>query len=130
MMEYVHSMRMSNSNATYKSAIKISVELEKIRPYPMLEQLIPFADVIFLSKDFARSKGIKIRCQPIYKWVGSQTNAYKFLENNIPICLAMLGWHSMEKAVDGVQTEFEVPNACVICLWAEKVCCSCFCAHS
>lgn len=35
----------------------ISVELEKIRPYPLLEQLIPLADVIFVSKDFAQNKG-------------------------------------------------------------------------
>lgn len=39
---------------------KISVELEKIRPYPFLEQLIPLADVVFISKDYAIHKGSKV----------------------------------------------------------------------
>jgi hypothetical protein len=39
----------------------ISAELEKLRPFPALEQLIPLADLLFVSKDFARSKGEKIR---------------------------------------------------------------------
>ena len=53
MLEYVYERR-KNLNFTRP---KISIELEKIRPPPWLEQLIPYADVIFMSKDYARSKG-------------------------------------------------------------------------
>lgn len=50
MLEYIRKWRG-------KSIIPhLSIELEKIRAYPALEQLIPLADLIFVSKDFARNK--------------------------------------------------------------------------
>uniref|UniRef100_A0A914WBH5 Carbohydrate kinase PfkB domain-containing protein n=1 Tax=Plectus sambesii TaxID=2011161 RepID=A0A914WBH5_9BILA len=51
MMEHVRKHRGSDRLP------RISVEIEKVRPAPTLEQLIPGADVVFLSKDFARSRG-------------------------------------------------------------------------
>lgn len=51
MMEYVRNER---KQAQFP---RISVELERVRPFPWLEQLIPFADVIFMSKEFALHKG-------------------------------------------------------------------------
>lgn len=35
----------------------ISIECEKVRAFATMEQNIPLSDVIFVSKDFARSKG-------------------------------------------------------------------------
>ncbi|KAL7075174.1 hypothetical protein ACQ4LE_005618 [Meloidogyne hapla] len=51
MMEFVKNNRLK-INCPF-----ISVELEKLRPFPCLEQLIEPADLIFVSKDFAQSKG-------------------------------------------------------------------------
>lgn len=53
MLEFVYERRQRLG----LSRPRISIELEKIRPAPWLEQLIPYADVIFMSKDYARSKG-------------------------------------------------------------------------
>lgn len=38
-----------------KNAITVSVELEKLRPE--LLDLLPYADVVFVSKEFAESRG-------------------------------------------------------------------------
>jgi len=52
MMEFLKKQKTEkNLNLT------ISVEFEKIRDFSWFEYLIPFSDVIFMSKDFARSNG-------------------------------------------------------------------------
>jgi hypothetical protein len=58
MMECVMEWRRQNDANI--SRPRISVELEKLRPFPSLEQLIPLADLIFVSKDFAQSHGKQI----------------------------------------------------------------------
>ena len=50
MMEFTKNERLKNRPF-------ISVELEKVRPFPCLEQLIEPSDLIFVSKDFAQFKG-------------------------------------------------------------------------
>ena len=76
----------------------ISVELEKIRPYPWLEQLIPYGDVIFISKDYARSKG----------------NLYSFINKN-------LGWLTKIDAVEKMFHEKCPHKPLVVCPWADEV---------
>jgi len=51
MMDHVLSQRGS------QRVPRISIEIEVVRPAPIQEQLIPGADVVFVSKDFARSRG-------------------------------------------------------------------------
>ncbi|KAI6241853.1 PfkB domain-containing protein [Aphelenchoides fujianensis] len=50
MLEYCRSKRDP-------ARTRISLELEKIRPFPWYERMIPLADVLFVSKDFARNLG-------------------------------------------------------------------------
>lgn len=56
---YNKSLAQKEGESTDKSIhhfpITISVELEKMRPE--LLDLLPYADVAFVSKDFAKSKG-------------------------------------------------------------------------
>ncbi|KAH7719814.1 ketohexokinase [Aphelenchoides avenae] len=53
---------------------RISLELEKIRPFPFLEPLVPLADVLFVSKEFARSKSWHSRMEAV-EGVQSQLGA-------------------------------------------------------
>uniref|UniRef100_F1L8D2 Ketohexokinase n=2 Tax=Ascaris TaxID=6251 RepID=F1L8D2_ASCSU len=51
MIEYILEQR---GNASFP---RISIECEKVRPFPTIERAIPLVDVVFVSKDFARYKG-------------------------------------------------------------------------
>uniref|UniRef100_A0A915BYH4 Carbohydrate kinase PfkB domain-containing protein n=2 Tax=Parascaris univalens TaxID=6257 RepID=A0A915BYH4_PARUN len=51
MIEYILEQR---GNASFP---RISIECEKVRPFPTMERAIPLVDVVFVSKDFARCKG-------------------------------------------------------------------------
>ncbi|KAG7207724.1 hypothetical protein KM043_009340 [Ampulex compressa] len=63
MMQYIESyndslnctVQNSENTATFRMPITISVELE--RPKPELLDLLPYADVAFISKEFAQSRG-------------------------------------------------------------------------
>lgn len=51
-MEFVKRKKTENN-----LKLTISVEFEKIRNFSWFEYLIPFSDVIFMSKDFSKSNG-------------------------------------------------------------------------
>lgn len=55
MLEHVRQLR-SKASLTFR----LSIELEKIRDYPAMEQLISLADLIFVSKEFAKNKSFNI----------------------------------------------------------------------
>lgn len=63
MMQYIENYNRTlnekeserTEKTTHRFPITISVELEKVRPE--LLDLLPYADVAFVSKDFARSRG-------------------------------------------------------------------------
>lgn len=48
--------------------IKISVEVEKTRP--ILRQLLPFGDVVFISKDFAHFSGFHCKEDAVKGFLG------------------------------------------------------------
>ncbi|VDM40440.1 unnamed protein product [Toxocara canis] len=51
MVEYIREQRGS------AALPRISIECEKVRPFPTMERAIPLADVVFVSKDFAKCRG-------------------------------------------------------------------------
>uniref|UniRef100_A0A914PPL9 Carbohydrate kinase PfkB domain-containing protein n=1 Tax=Panagrolaimus davidi TaxID=227884 RepID=A0A914PPL9_9BILA len=53
MINFVNQYKIENSD----SDLKISIEFEKLRNFPWFEKLVKYANVIFMSKDFAKSKG-------------------------------------------------------------------------
>ncbi|VDK49893.1 unnamed protein product [Gongylonema pulchrum] len=55
MIRFVHDQRKNQRP-------KISLECEKVRDFETLEDAIPFADVIFVSKDFARFISYRLGC--------------------------------------------------------------------
>ncbi|EFO16205.1 hypothetical protein LOAG_12304 [Loa loa] len=65
MIEYVHISRQNNERP------KLSLECEKVRDFETLENAIPFVDVIFVSKDFARKKGFQNKEEAVF---GMQQN--------------------------------------------------------
>uniref|UniRef100_A0AC34GUT1 Carbohydrate kinase PfkB domain-containing protein n=1 Tax=Panagrolaimus sp. ES5 TaxID=591445 RepID=A0AC34GUT1_9BILA len=54
MMAFVQQYKSQNPN---NSSLKISIEFEKLRSFSWFEKLVKYADIIFMSKDFAKSKG-------------------------------------------------------------------------
>lgn len=62
MINYVRGQRKNNQRP------KISLECEKVRDFETLEDAIEFVDVVFVSKDFARSI-IQFR------WVGNRNTS-------------------------------------------------------
>ncbi|VDM96899.1 unnamed protein product [Thelazia callipaeda] len=59
MIRHVRKMRQNNEKPT------ISLECEKVRNFPTLEDAIPLVDVLFISKDFARNKGFRSKEQGV-----------------------------------------------------------------
>lgn len=95
MLEHVDTLRRNNSR------LVISVELEIRVPWKWAQKLVSCADVVFVSKDFAREQG------RLFKMSKEKTG--------------FTGWDCMERAVKGVQEELGASNKTVICPWAEKV---------
>jgi len=58
MMQFLRSKRSSkHSSGSDGKGPRVSVELEKLRPFPYWMDLAPLADVVFVSKEFALDKG-------------------------------------------------------------------------
>ncbi|KAI1723168.1 pfkB family carbohydrate kinase domain-containing protein [Ditylenchus destructor] len=68
MMTYVLSHRKNEYP-------KISVELEKVRPYPYFEQLVPQPNVVFMSKDFARAQGWNSMTEAVHSFQSKYSTA-------------------------------------------------------
>lgn len=95
MLEHVDTLRRKNPR------LVISVELEIRVPWKWAQKLVTYADVVFVSKDFAREQG-------------------SFKDFNKENC-GFTDWDNMERAVKGVQEELSASKKTVICPWAEKV---------
>jgi len=61
MIEYCRARRAAHGNVIPPTTnqLRISLELEKVRPFPWYAELVVLADVLFVSKDFAKSLGFK-----------------------------------------------------------------------